>query len=340
MKAYILDAYGKTQTLRLADVPDPRPAAGEVVVAIHATGLNMLDSKLRDGEFKPILPYKPPFILGHDLAGVVEAVGVGVGRYKVGDAVFARVRDHAIGTFAEKIAVREADLAPKPATLSMAEAASLPLVALTAWQALVELGTLRKGQKVLIEAGSGGVGTVAIQLARHLGASVTATTSGRNADLVRSLGADTVIDYTREDFTETQSGYDLVLHSLDTATLAKAVKVVKRGGMLISISGPPTAAFARAQGLNIVLRLVLGLVSGGIRRKAKRAGIDYRFLFMRADGAQLAEIGGLVDQGTIRPVVDTVYPFDRLNDAVAYIETGRARGKVVVEVQPADAVAS
>ncbi|MEC3910582.1 NADP-dependent oxidoreductase [Sphingobium sp. CR2-8] len=333
MKAYVLDRYGKQQSLRLGDMPEPVPAADEVLVEIHAAGLNQLDAKIRDGAFKPILPYKPPFVLGHDLAGTVVSVGQGVRGFKPGDEVYARPRDGHIGTFAEHIAVKQADLALKPANLSMEEAASIPLVGLTVWQVLVERAKLKKGQKVLIHAGSGGVGTLAIQLARHLGATVATTASAANADLVRSLGADVVIDYKKQDFSEELSGYDVVLNSLDGKTLEKSLKVLKPGGKLISISGPPDPAFAKAQGLNIVLRLLLRATSVGIRRKAKRAGVDYSFLFMHADGGQLAKLTSLIENGTIKPVVDRVFPFDRMDDAMAQLDKGGAKGKLVVRVR-------
>lgn len=335
MRAYILDRYGKGQALRLGDLPDPVPGSDEVLVEIQATGLNQLDGKIRDGAFKPILPYKPPFVLGHDLAGVVLSVGSKVQRFKAGDAIYARPRDGKIGTFAERITVNEADLAHKPANLSMEEAASLPLVALTVWQVLVERARLKAGQKILIHAGSGGVGTIAIQLAKHLGATVATTTSAVNADLVRSLGADVVIDYRTQDFSAILSGYDVVLNSLDAKTLKASLKVLKPGGQLISISGPPDPAFARAQGLNAALRLVLRLMSAGIRRKARQVGVDYSFLFMRADGRQLGEIAKLIEDGTIRPVVDRIFPFSELNDAMAYVDGGRAKGKIVVSLKGA-----
>lgn len=330
MKAFILDRYGKKQALRLGDRPEPVPGPDDVVVEVEAAGLNLLDSKIRGGEFKPILPYKPPLVLGHDLAGTVVKVGAKVRRFKPGDAVYARPRDGQIGTFAERIAVKEADLAPKPANLSMAQAASIPLVGLTAWQVLVERARIKPGQKVLIHAGSGGVGTFAIQLAKHLGATVATTAS---AAMVNELGADVVIDYRSQKFEEELSGYDVVLNSLDAGTLEKSLKVLKPGGKLISISGPPDPAFARAQGLNAVLRLVLRVMSAGIRRKAKRAGVDYSFLFMRADGGELDRITKLIEDGTIRPVVDRVFPFGQLNEAFAYIDTGRAKGKVVVTLK-------
>lgn len=333
MKAFILDRYGKTQSLRLGDLPDPIPRPDEVLVAVEAAGLNLLDSKIRNGEFKPILPYKPPFVLGHDLAGTVLQVGANVRRFKPGDAVYARPRDGQIGAFAERIAVKEADLARKPANLTMAEAASVPLVALTAWQVLVERAQIKPGQKVLIHAGSGGVGTIAIQLAKHLGAHVATTASAASAATLNDLGADEVIDYRSRKFEDELSGYDLVLNSLDAKTLENSLKVLKPGGKLISISGPPDPTFAKVQGLNPVVSIVLRLVSSGIRRKAKRAGVDYSFLFMRADGAQLERLTGLIEDETIRPVIDRSYPFEKLNEAFAHIETGRAKGKVVVTLQ-------
>ena len=333
MKAFILDAYRKGAKLRLADRPDPQPGPRDVLVRIHAAGLNLLDSKIRNGEFKPLLPYKPPLILGHDLSGVVEAVGSAVTRFAPGDAVFARPRDGRIGTLAELIAVDEGDLAHKPANLTMAEAAGLPLVALTAWQALVELAAVQPGAKVLIHAGSGGFGSVAIQLAKHLGATVATTASSGNADMVRALGADVVIDYRTEWFDTVLSDYDLVVCGQDADTLTRSLAVLKPGGRLISISGPPTVEFAKAQGLNWVLQQVMRFLSLGIRRKARAKGIRYDFMFMRADGDQLAQLSTLIEAGAIRPVMDRIFSFDQTNEAFAYLETGRAKGKVVVDLQ-------
>jgi NADPH:quinone reductase-like Zn-dependent oxidoreductase len=333
MKAFVVDKYKKKGALRLANVPEPDVQDTDVLVRIHATAVNLLDSKLRDGEFKLILPYRPPFILGHDVAGTVVRTGSRASRFKVGDEVYARPRDHRIGTFAEFIAVNEADVALKPKNLSMTEAASIPLVALTAWQALVEMGKVKSGQKVFIQAGSGGVGTFAIQLAKHLGATVATTTSAKNAELVKSLGADVVIDYNTQDIEKVLSGYDLVLNSQDPKTLDKSLGVLKPGGQLISISGPPDPAFARETGLNLFLKLVMRLLSRGVRKKAKRLGVRYSFLFMRAQAQQLSEITSLIEAGVIRPVVDKVFPFENTGDALAYVEAGRAKGKVVIEVQ-------
>ena len=332
MKSFVVDKYKKNYPLRLADMPDPEIGANDVLVRIEATGINLLDSKVRDGEFKLFLPYRPPFILGHDLAGTVLRVGGNVRQFKVGDEVYGRPRDHRAGTFAEMIAVDAEDLALKPKSLSMVQAASIPLVGLTAWQALVEVGKVKPGQKVFIQAGSGGVGTFAIQLAKHLGVTVATTTSAANIELVKSLGADVVIDYKTHDFERVLSGYDLVLNSQDATTLAKSVNVLRPGGKLISISGPPDVHFAKSLRLNLILRLVMRMLSRGILKKAKSRGVDYSFLFMRAEGQQLQEIAKLIDAGAIRPVVDKVFDFAQTADALAYVETGRAKGKVVVAV--------
>jgi NADPH:quinone reductase-like Zn-dependent oxidoreductase len=333
MKAFILDRYGSADHVRAGDVPDPELREDDVLVQIHAAGVNLLDSKIRNGEFKLFLRYRLPLILGHDVAGVVVRVGSRVRRFKPGDEVYARPADGRIGAFAEFIAIAEEDVAIKPKALSMAEAASIPLVGLTAWQALVERANLRKGQKVLIHAGSGGVGTFAIQLAKHLGATVATTTSTANVALVRSLGADIVIDYKKEDFAHVIRDYDVALNSLDRVTLEKSLQVLKPGGQLISISGPPDAAFARSIGASWVLRVIMGFLSYGIRAKAKRRQVHYSFLFMRASGDQLSEITSLIDDGIIRPVVDRVFPFTSTKEAMAYVEAGRAKGKIVVSLK-------
>jgi len=333
MKAFILDRYGSADHVRAGDMPDPDLREDDVLVQVHAAGVNLLDSKIRNGEFKRILPYRLPLILGHDVAGVVALVGSRVRRFKPGDEVYARPADGRIGAFAEFSAIKEDDVAIKPKALTMEEAASIPLVGLTAWQALIERANLKQGQKVLIHAGSGGVGTFAIQLAKHVGATVATTTSTANVDLVRSLGADIMIDYKKQDFADVLRDYDVVLNSLDKVTLEKSLRVLKPGGQLISISGPPDAAFARSLGASWVLRMIMGVLSYGITTKAKRRQAKYSFLFMRANGGQLTEITALIDDGIIRPVVDRVFPFASTKEAMAYVEAGRAKGKVVVSLK-------
>lgn len=333
MKAFILERYGKKSALRLADMPTPELREDELLVEVHAAGLNLLDSKIRDGEFKLILPYRLPLILGHDVAGVVVKAGARVKQFKVGDAVYARADDFRIGTLAEFVPVKEDSLAHMPKGLTMEEAASIPLVALTAWQALVERAKLAKGQKVFIQAGSGGVGTFAIQLAKHLGATVATTTSTANVALVKGLGADVVVDYKTQDFEQLLRDYDVVLNSQDGKTLEKSLNVLKRGGKLISISGPPDPDFGKEIGASGFVKLVMRLLSSGIRRRSKSRGVGYSFLFMKAHGRQLREITRLFDAGAIRPVVDRVFPFEQTNEALDYVRAGRAKGKVVVKLR-------
>ncbi|MFF3308014.1 NADP-dependent oxidoreductase [Streptomyces sp. NPDC002952] len=329
MRAFVVTKY--KEPLQEADVPEPTVGEHDVLVRVEAAGLNQLDEKIRAGELKQILPYKLPLILGNDVAGTVISVGTAVRGFKPGDEVYGRPDQDRIGTFAERIAVAEGDLALKPASISMNEAGSLPLVALTAWQALVERGKVRPGQKVLIHAGAGGVGSIAIQLAAHLGASVATTASGSNADFVRALGADTVIDYRSQDFEQLLTGYDLVLDSLGGETLEKSLRVLKPGGKAIEIAGPPEPTFAREAGLNPLLRLGVAALSRKIRKQAKKLGVTYEFMLMRASGDQLRQITTLIDQGVVRPVVGKVVGFDQTPQALQSLSQGGIRGKAVID---------
>jgi alcohol dehydrogenase len=333
MKAFILERYGRMRALRSTEMPTPELRDDEVLVEVHAAGVNPLDSKIRDGEFKLILPYRLPLILGHDVAGVVVKAGPRVRQFKPGDEVYARPDDFRIGTFAEFVPVKEASLALKPKGVTMEEAASIPLVGLTAWQALIERASLKKAQKVFIQAGSGGVGTFAIQLAKHLGATVATTTSTANVGLVKSLGADVVVDYKTQDFEEVLHDYDAVLNSQEGKTLEKSLRVLRRGGKLVSISGPPDPEFAKEIAAPGFVKLVIRLLSLGVRRRAQARGIGYSFLFMKANGSQLREITRLIEAGAVRPVMDRVFPFESTNEALAYVEAGRAKGKVVVKLK-------
>jgi NADPH:quinone reductase-like Zn-dependent oxidoreductase len=335
MKAFVIERYGRKGGGRLGDMPEPELRDDDVMVRVRAAGVNLLDSKIRTGEFKLILPYRLPLILGNDVAGVVTRVGPRVRRFKPGDEVYARPHQDRIGTFADFISMNEDDVALKPKKLTMEEAASIPLVGLTAWQSLIESAHLQKGQKVLIHAGSGGVGTFAIQLAKHVGATVATTTSTANVDLVKRLGADVVVDYKKDDFEKVLHDYDVVVNSLGRETLEKSLRVLKPGGKLISISGPPDPDFATDIGSGWILRQLMGILSFRIRRQARRHRVSYSFLFMKANGDQLQEITSLIDAGTIRPVVDRIFPFEATNEALAYVETGRAKGKVVVKVSGA-----
>ncbi len=333
MKAFVVKRYSKKEKMHLNEVSEPIVAENEVLVQIHSAGVNLLDSMIKWGEFKLFLPYKTPLINGHDMAGVITKVGANVKKFKIGDEVYSRVRDYNIGTFAEYISVQENDLAFKPKNITMDEASSIPLVSLTAWQALVEIANLKKGQKVFIQAGSGGVGTIAIQLAKYLGAYVATTTSAKNMALVKSLGADLIIDYKSQDFETLLNEYDVVLHSnRDPKILEKSLRILKPNGHLISLVGPPTPEFAKSIGLPWYLRLVTKLISLGVKNKAQKLKTNFVFLFMRADGHQLSEITKFIELGIIKPVIDKVFPFDQTNEALSYVETGRAKGKVVIKV--------
>lgn len=332
MKAFIIDRYGKDQTGHIADMPEPVLGEDDILIKVHAASVNPLDFKIRNGEFKLVLPYKLPLILGNDVAGSVVRVGSRVSRFKLGDEVYARPHKDRIGTFAQYISVSESFAALKPANLSMQQAAAIPLAALTAWQALVDIAKVKPGQRVFIQAGSGGVGTIAIQIAKHLGAFVATTTSTPNVDWVKALGADIVIDYKTQDFTTELRDYDVVLNSLGNQELIQSLQILKRGGVLISISGPPTPTFADEIGLPWVLKQVLKLLSYRIRTKAKQRGIHYAFLFMRANGDQLSHITQLIESGSIQPVIDRVFSFDAIADALAYAELGKVKGKTIIQV--------
>jgi NADPH:quinone reductase-like Zn-dependent oxidoreductase len=335
MKALTFARYGKSPGVALSEVPRPVLKPDELLVQVHAAGVNPIDNMIPAGTFKPILRFQLPATLGSDLAGVVTEVGSRVTRFKPGDEVFASVFDHGRGAIAEFVAVPESAAARKPANLDFIEAASIPMVGLTSWQALTQRADLKAGQKVFIPAGSGGIGTFAIQLAKHLGASVGTTASAGNAERVRRLGADEVVDYTKEAFDKVLRGYDVVLGTVRGDTIEKAIGILKPGGRIISLVGPLDAAFARARKMNTFFAFVFGLMSRRIRRLAKRQDVTYTFLFVRPDGDQLAEIGKLLEAQTIRPVIDQVFPFEHAREALAYLAAGHAKGKVVIAVRAA-----
>jgi alcohol dehydrogenase len=333
MKAFIIDRYEKKDGVRIGELPDPVLREGDVLVQIHAASVNPLDFKIRNGEFKFLLPYRLPLILGNDLAGVLVRVGSRVRRFKPGDEVYARPDEDRSGTFAEFISMNEDAVAIKPKGLTMEEAASIPLVGLTAWQVLIERANLKNGQRVLIHAGSGGVGTFAIQLAKHVGAVVATTTSTANLDWVKALGADIAIDYSKDDFVTILRDYDVVLNSLGGEVLDKSLRVLKPGGKLISISGPPDPGFAKDIGASWILRQVMRVLSYRVRKKATRHRVSYSFLFMRTN--RTATSGDCFSHRFREhaAVVDRVFPFESTRDAIEYVKTGRSKGRVVVQVR-------
>ena len=330
MKAAYINRYGNIDDVQLDGQSKPPITENDVLVKIHAASINPLDLRVLEGEFKAIQPVKFPFILGNDFAGTVVQVGANVKQFKAGDEVYAKTDQN--GAFAEYTVVHQSSLALKPQNISMELAASLPLVSLTAWQALVEIAKVQAGQKVLIHAGSGGVGSIAIQLAKHLGATVATTTSGKNAQWVKALGADIIVDYKTTDFEQELKDYDVVLDTQGGKILEKSLNVLKRGGRIISISGPPDREFAEAIHANWLLKCIIPLLSWSIRNKAKKKGITYSFLFMQPNGQQLSEISKLVESGNINPIVDKTYAFTEIKDAFQYVNTGRAKGKVVLKI--------
>lgn len=333
MRAFVVDKYAK-DGLHAGDVPQPIVGPRDVLVRVSAASINPLDMMTRNGEFKRLIKRTPPFVLGHDMAGVVTGVGADVRDFNVGDEVYARPRDQRIGTFAEYIAIDQDDVAPKPNSLTLQEAAAVPLVALAAWQILVDRAHLQPGQKVLVHAGAGGLGSTIIQLAKHLGAIVATTSSPATADLVSNLGADVVIDYTTQDFSQLLSGYDLVIDSLGGQNLTRSLTVLKPGGLAIGVAGPPDAGFAKQLGAPGILGLVMTQLSRKVHKQAKALGVTYEFFFMQANGSQLRELAALYDAGALRPVIDTTFPFEQTPQAMAYVEQGRTTaGKVLVTMQ-------
>ena len=333
MKALVLKRYGNPNKIVFADIPRPVPRPDEILVQVHAAGLNPVDYMIAAGSFKPIIRLRLPTTLGSDLAGVVVEVGSRVTRFKPGDSVFASTFEIGMGALAEFAVVPENVAALKPANLDFVQAASIPMVGLTSWQALKEQANVQPGQKVFIPAGSGGIGSFAIQLAKHLGAKVGTTTSTANVDLVRNLGADEVIDYKKQEFEEVLKEYDVVLGTVRGDAIEKSLQILKPDSKVISLIGPPDAAFARARGMNFLMKFVFGLLSRKIKRLAGKRGVEYSFLFVHPNGQQLARIAELLQNETIRPVIDQTFPFDEAKQAFAYLEKGRAKGKVVVRIK-------
>jgi NADPH:quinone reductase-like Zn-dependent oxidoreductase len=333
MKALTFKRYGKTPEIGFAEVPRPTLKPDELLVQVHAAGLNPIDNMIPSGTFKPVLKFELPATLGSDIAGVVTEVGSNVTRFKPGDAIFASLFDLGRGSIAEFAAVPESVAASKPVNLDFVQAAAVPMVGLTSWQALKVRANLQAGQKVFIPAGSGGIGTFAIQLAKHLGARVGTTTSTGNVQLVTGLGADEVVDYKKQEFEKVLGGYDVVLGTIRGDAIEKSIGILKPGSKIVSLIGPLDAAFARARRLNFILRLVFGLMSRKIKRLAKKRDVAYSFLFVRPDGTQLSEIGELLKSEQLRPVIDKVFPFEQAKEALEYLAQGRARGKVVVRIK-------
>lgn len=332
MRAMIIDKYGKVPML-IAEVPTPEINEYEVLAEIHAASINPIDFKIRDGKVKMLLKYEMPLILGNDFSGVIVQVGSKVTHFKVGDEIYARPRKNKIGTFAEYIAIHEEDIALKPKNLSFEEAASIPLVGLTSYQALHDIMHLQKGQKILIHAGSGGVGTFAIQLAKIMGATVTTTASEAGSDLVKSLGADEIINYKTEKFEEILKDYDAVFDTIGGTTLEKSFNIIKSGGNIVSVSGMPNARFGKEFGSGFFKTLLFSLASRKLTALEKKHNAQYSFLFMKPSGDQLRTIANYIEASEIKPVIDRVFPFEDAQKAMEYSEAGRAKGKIIVKIK-------
>lgn len=329
-----MSRYGGPEATELRDdVPTPSIGAREVLVDVRAAGLNPVDFKTREGKLKVIRRYPLPAVMGNEVAGVVNAVGGDVTRFAVGDRVYARLDKDRMGGLAEMAAVHEDHLADMPATLTFEAAAAVPLAALTALQALRDELELQRGQRIFISGGAGGVGTFAIQIAKHLGATVATTASPRGEALVRRLGADIVIDYTRERFEDALHDYDAALDLMGGTDLARTFKIVRRGGRVVSVAGMPEPETARRDlGRGGALAALFWVASFGTRRTAARHGVGYRYLFMHASGKDLELLATLIDAGAIEVVLDRVFPLASAKDGLAYLESGRAKGKVVVSL--------
>lgn len=330
MRAMVIEKYGK-YPLQLADIPKPAVDDHEVLVEIHAASVNPLDLLVRDGKLRVLLKYDMPHVLGYDFSGVVIQAGRKVTRFKVGDEVFGRPSKG--GAFAEFISVNEDDIAIKPRNLTFEEAASIPLVGLTSYQVLHEKLKLKAGQKVLIQAGSGGVGTFAIQLAKVMGLYVATTTSEAGAQLVESLGADRIINYKTEQFDTLLQGYDAVFDTKGGETLEKAFKIVKEQGQIVSVVGPPNARFGKEERVGFVKTNVLRLVARKITKLEKKYKVKYSFLFMKPSGRKLEILSEWIESEKIKPVIDRVFPFEDTQKAMEYSESGRAKGKIIVKIK-------
>ncbi|MDM8151103.1 NADP-dependent oxidoreductase [Priestia megaterium] len=332
MRAMVIDRYGKVP-IHLAEMPTPEIGEYEVLAEIHAASINPIDFKIRDGKVKLLVKYKMPLILGNDFSGVVAKVGAKVTRFKAGDEIYARPRKSKIGTFAEYIAIHEDDIALKPKNLNFEEAASIPLVGLTSYQALTDILQLKKGQKILIQAGAGGVGTFAIQLAKLMGATVATTASEAGVNLVKSLGADEIINYKTEKFEEILKNYDAVFDTLGGEILEKSFGIIKDGGRLVSVSGLPNARFGKEYGSGFFKTLLFSAASHKLTELEKKHNVQYTFLFMKPSGEQLRIIANFIETGKIKPIIDKVFSFKDAQKAMEYAESGRAKGKIILKIR-------
>jgi alcohol dehydrogenase len=331
MRAYVLKRYGGPEGSLLTDVPLPAPRPRDILVEVRAAGLNPVDFKFRQGKLRAILRPKLPFVLGNELAGDVIAVGRDVKRFRVGDRVFARVAKERAGAFAEQACVDEDHAAHMPRNLDFVAAAAIPLAGLTALQALRDELGVKPGQKLFISGGAGGVGSFAIQIAKWQGAHVTTTASKRGEALVRSLGCDEVIDYTAKEIFNVEGRFDAGFDLIGGKTLEQMFDIMKPGTRIVSVAALPEPQTAiKDLGGRQALAALFWIISYGIRSRARRASVGYRYLFMHPSGSELAQLAELIEQERLKVIVDKTYPFAQIAEALAYVESGHAKGKVVV----------
>lgn len=332
MKAFLIHKYGDKNVVRFEEIKEPNIGENDVLIKIHAASINPLDLKIRDGSLKMILPYKFPIVLGNDFSGVIVKAGSKVKKFKIHDEVYGKTTKESNGSFSEFISINQNSIAKKPKNLTMEESASIPLVGLTSWQVLVERAKIKKGQKVFIQAGSGGVGSFAIQLAKYFGTTVATTVGTENIEWVKKLGADIVIDYKKDKFEEILHDYDVVLDTLGGEMLEKSLKILKPGGKLISLSGPPDYQFAKEMNLSFILRIAMYFLSHKFKKIAKQNNVDYSFLFMKPNGSLLEQLNSIIESGKIHPVVDRIFPFNLTKEALDYVEEGHSKGKVITKL--------
>ncbi len=330
MLAAYIERYGSPDRLIVGEQPVPAPGANDLLVDVAAASVNPIDFKLRDGKLKALMPLPMPLILGNDLSGTVRSVGQKVTRFQAGDRIVARLDKKRIGAFAQQAIVGESEAAMAPKSLDLIDAAGLPLAGLTAWQALFELGQLQSGQRLLVHAGAGGVGHLALQLGRWRGARVIATASERNRERCMALGADEVIDYRTQRFERVVDAVDVVLDTQGGDTLLRSIAITRPGGHVISISAMPTPAVVREWGVGAPLTWILSWLTRKERAAAKARGVNYHYLFMRPDGAMLAKLVELVDAGSLKPLIDKHYPLTEAAAAIAQVEAGHTVGKVLI----------
>lgn len=332
MKAATINKY-KQEDLKIISLPVPKLFPNDVLVKIVATSINPIDTKIMNGDLKMLLNFKMPLTLGNDFSGKIIATGDNVKHFKIGDSVYGRTKKERIGTFAEYISIDESTIALTPNNLNYQESAAIPLVGLTGYQAIHDLIKIRPNQKILIQAGAGGVGSIAIQIAKQFGAYVATTTSRKNFDFVRSLGADEIIDYHSQNFEDVLKDYDAVFDTLGGKNLKNAFKIVKPGGQIVSVSGLPNAEFADNYGLPYWKKLLFKLVTRDLTKLEKETNVKYNFLFMKPSGSQLSTITKFIENKKVRPIIDRTFEFDDINQALEYSKKGHARGKIIINVE-------